>query len=340
MSEPASVPVNDTPTDEIDEIEQDDERNPLLRAAGWGMRVMRSAEKRSPRVERTLLVVALVVFVLSAWFGWQSLPDVDDGTQLWVLGLAALAAVGALLINGGEFAMSSAFLGRRIPPMAAFHVSVLSTAANAMPIPGAVVMKTRALRQQGQSYKRSVAVTAAMGVMWVAVALVFVGLLQALTDDPVIGLVFLAPGVVGVVTAGALIRSSAPGRLGSRVAAAFGLETASVASAAIRIHLITVALGHDAPLRQSAAFAAAAIIASAVGIFPGGLGLRELLSAGTAGLIGLDPAIGLVVSAVDRILSMAVVGATAGLLLAIGAGDRAVSAFAEGTTSIDLGGPQ
>jgi uncharacterized protein (TIRG00374 family) len=102
------------------------------------------------------------------------------------------------------------------------------------------------------------------------------------------------------------------------------VEIASVFMFSLRIAFILPALGYHASFGQAVALATAAIVASAVGIFPGGLGLRELLSAAMARLVGLDPSVGLVVAAVDRFLVYAVLGVTSSIMLASGAARRSL----------------
>jgi uncharacterized protein (TIRG00374 family) len=98
---------------------------------------------------------------------------------------------------------------------------------------------------------------------------------------------------------------------------ALGLEVGSVACATLRIVLLLAALGHDPSAPDAAALAAAGIVASAVGLFPGGLGLRELLSGLTAEAVGLDPSLAVVVAALDRLVTIVVVGTASAALGAL-----------------------
>jgi len=104
-----------------------------------------------------------------------------------------------------------------------------------------------------------------------------------------------------------------------------------------------VALGFPAPVRDAMALALAATVSSAIGLFPGGLGIRELLSAAVAGLTGFDPAVGLVVSAVDRIVVLVVVGLCSLVMLVSGSANRAlghrIGEPPEGTEPMEPGEP-
>jgi hypothetical protein len=287
--------------------------------------LLRHAEKRSHRTERMLLGVALVLFVVSTWIAFRNLPEVHTEPNWWLLAPAAAVAVMGLAINGCEFAVASHLLGQRIAWVRAFHVSVLSSAANTLPIPGAVVIKTRALRQQGQGYKQSISITAGVGLMWVALAFLFAGILQAWDHELGTAALFLGFAAVGLVATYAfLVAAVGRHRALSASLPVAAVELASVVTMSIRIALILTALGYHAPFGQAVALTAAAIVASAVGIFPGGLGLRELLSAAMAHLVGMDPSVGLIVSAVDRVLVYVVLGVTSSVMLASGATRRAL----------------
>jgi hypothetical protein len=79
------------------------------------------------------------------------------------------------------------------------------------------------------------------------------------------------------------------------------VEAASVATAAFRFWLLF--LGLSIPVRTSVPFVlpVAGALASAAGVFPSGLGLRELLVALLSPLVGLAPAAGFLASSAGRV---------------------------------------
>jgi uncharacterized membrane protein YbhN (UPF0104 family) len=81
---------------------------------------------------------------------------------------------------------------------------------------------------------------------------------------------------------------------------------ASLGLTAARLWAIGSALGTNIGGQQAIVIAASYAVTSAVGIFPGGLGLREGLSSGLALVVGLPGSTGFVVSAVDRLLGFAI----------------------------------
>jgi uncharacterized membrane protein YbhN (UPF0104 family) len=92
-------------------------------------------------------------------------------------------------------------------------------------------------------------------------------------------------------------------RLGAQVATT---EAAFVVIMALRLYLVLAGLGFQPTVDQAVMLALAPVIASATGIFPGGLGLRELLGALFAPVVGLAVASGFLAVAVNSALSMVV----------------------------------
>jgi hypothetical protein len=74
----------------------------------------------------------------------------------------------------------------------------------------------------------------------------------------------------------------------------------------MRLWACAQALGHAMSLRQGLVIGASAALASAIGIFPGGLGLGEVLAGALAPLAGLSVSVGFIVSGLNRVVGIAV----------------------------------
>jgi uncharacterized membrane protein YbhN (UPF0104 family) len=74
----------------------------------------------------------------------------------------------------------------------------------------------------------------------------------------------------------------------------------------LRLYLVGLALGFNVTVAQAAALTVSAVLATATGFFPGGLGIRELLAAGVSPLVRLSSLVGIAVSAVDRLGTLCV----------------------------------
>ncbi len=266
----------------------------------------------SPAAQRALFAVAAVVFVVLTGLAVRDLPPIDGGIRWWVVVPLAAVTVLGTSFNGGEVWLGARLHGTRVPPSAAFTISALSTAANLLPIPGAALVKVGALRRHGIATRDAVRATAGLGVVWVGLGVGLAAALQwsnrpgAAAAGAAGGLVLVALGLVG------LGRATVRQRV-----LAVALEAGSVACACGRVALILVMIDQPVDAAGAAALAAAGIVASAAGLFPGGLGLRELLSGLTAGLVGLERSVGVVVAALDRLTTVAVLSVvTGGLALA------------------------
>ena len=278
----------------------------------------RRAERRSPKVDRALLAMALVMFVGGSITAYLALPAFTPH-RMWPLLVAAAAGFSllTLAINGAEFAVSAAILGTPLAATEAFRVSVIASAANLFPLPAAALVHTRALHQKGHGYRRSFAITIAVGVSWVSMAFVLTGL-TLLRRESLLGGVLASIGAAGWALTLLLLSS---GRIRIEALRALRLillvEVGSVGCTALRLFVVLQILGVRPTLAQAFALALAAVVAGAVSIFPAGLGLREALSAAIALLVGLPASVGLLAAALDRVVLTAVLAIASGILIAI-----------------------
>lgn len=264
----------------------------------------------SARARPWLLPVAVVAFVATAVVAFMSLPD---GLELnwWPVAVSALLVSPlSTVANAAEFAATARVLGRRVGRREAFEVAVLSSAANLLPVPGAVAVRTHRLRQAA-GYRRAFAVTAGAGVCWLGTALVAAGVADAVVHERAAAAVPVAVGVGLIVGAAAMVLRAAPSgdpdaRRGWWLV--WGAELGQVAVGAARLALAVAAIGHPVTLAQGLGLAVAPVAASAVGVFPGGLGLREAIAASIAALVAMPAAVGAAAAAVDRLLGLVVVG--------------------------------
>jgi hypothetical protein len=272
--------------------------------------------------ERRLLLVAAVLFVVASAVGVANLPPVETEVRWPVLLLLPLVGVPATVAtNAWEYRVTAGLLGHRIPAADAARVSVLSTAANLLPIPGAVLVRSRALRQRGTGLGAALSVTTAIGIAWVGVNAVLAGVLQVLAGEPPLGAALLAGGLVVCALAGLLAaRTRGVVLHRSDVATVLLVEVVAVLVAAGRLQLALWGLGYSADAAQSLALSLAGSLGSAVGFLPAGLGVREVLAAGIGPIVGLPAAVSLVATAVDRVLGLVVLAGIAGVLVATGAG--------------------
>jgi uncharacterized membrane protein YbhN (UPF0104 family) len=272
--------------------------------------------------ERRLLLIAVVLFLVASAVGAANLPPVETSIRWPVLLLLPLIGVPATVAtNAWEYSVTARLLGHRIPPPDAARVSVLSTAANLLPIPGAVLVRSRALNQRGTGMGSALSITTAIGIAWVGVTAVLAGGLQLFVGEPALGAAVLAGGLVVLVLSGLLAARTRGVTLHRRdIGTVLAVEVVAVLVAATRLQLVLWGLGYSPGVDQSLALSLAGSLGSAVGFLPAGLGVREVLAAGIGPIVGLPAAVSLVATAVDRVLGLVVLAAIAGVLVATGAG--------------------
>ena len=269
-----------------------------------------------PESRQWLLVVALVLFVVISVVSFLGLPD---GVQFrwWALPLLVLVTTPlTVLANSAEFRVMGAINGHVIGWLSAARLTVIAGAANLLPLPGGIVIRTQALRKAGSSYRHALAANAAAGLAWIGMGALAIAALFVRAAHTRLAAVLLA--VVGV---GCLVGVRAIlHRIDRSTAARYLMqlmvvEAATVIVSGARIFLAFRLIGLSASAAQSVALTASQIIAAAVGIFPAGLGLRELLAGGIGSAVNLPLSASVAATASDRIAGQLGLAVLAGLLL-------------------------
>lgn len=309
----------------------------LLRDSGESGRLSRlyAATRRtpSPRTQRVLLVVAAVVFFVGGWYALGSLDVALEDVRWLPLVIAALAGVPLTLVaNTLEYVLSARLLQHRAAFIPALRLTTISTAANLLPIPGAFLVRVQGLRTLGSGYGKALASTAVIGMVWIGVSAVLACVLLALSGRWLPATVLGAAGAPLLVAAHVWLTRAVPApaerrRLAGLVVA---VELLAVLTNAGRIVLILVALRVDASVGQALVLAVSSSLAAAAGIVPGGFGLRELIAALLAPLVGLPASAGFAATAINRVIGIVVLApVTAALALGRQPGSRRADGFAE-----------
>lgn len=253
-----------------------------------------------------MLAAAFVLFVVGSIFAVRGLPDVEQEPRWELLAVVALVGVPlALALNAAEYQVTAAIVAGRVPFAAALRVGVLATAANLLPVPGAVLVRAHAMRGLGASYGKIALATGAVGLCFVGVPCLAASGLLAASGQPVFAALLAAAGVLLLAVALALLTVELGSRTGVRlVLAAAARAAGAVLVKAGRVYLILIALGYEAGATEALTLTIGAVIATALGFVPAGLGVAEGLSAALSPLVGLSAAVGFVATAVDRLISM------------------------------------
>ena len=292
---------------------------------GWSHRVeprvtallARARRRPSRQAERLLFAVSLLTFVGAAVVAAGRFPDAQPDIRWGLLAAAGLVGMPAnIVLNAAEFHIIGRFVNQRVPAARAVKVTVLGSAANLLPIPGSTLVRVQALVADKARYRDAIAASIAVGVLSVGANLILAGLAQAQRAPAtvVLGLVGAGVAVTAIALAAvATVRSHAPtARLSW---AAFGIEVLYASVSAVRLWVILLALGLEVPLASAFALAATGSLATAVGFFPAGLGIREALIGAISPLVGLPLAAGLAGAVVERLFWFVVLAIAAGIIL-------------------------
>jgi hypothetical protein len=266
-----------------------------------------------------------VVFLAVAVAGVAALPSGNEGAQWSLLAIVAVVLGPAnSACNAAEYALTARYAGVRVGPREAIGVAVLSSAANLLPLPGAAVVRAGSLHRRGTGAARAARVVVAASGVWLATTAVLVGLvILATTDRLLAGAALLAVGLVGVAAAHRVADAHRRPDGIRLTAALVAVESATVAVGAIRLWLCIRGLGYDVDAVQATALTFASVLASAAGVFPGGLGLREVLASSIGPLVAVPAAVAASGVVVDRLLGWPA-AAVAALTLSVAPPGRAV----------------
>ena len=261
------------------------------------------------------------MFVVGGWYALRSLDVALEDVRWTLLGLAAFAGVPlTLFANTLEYVLAGRVLGHRIPFLPAVQLTTLSTAANLLPIPGAFLVRVQGLRLLGSRFGKAFASTAVIGLAWIGVSAALAGLLLAVSGRwvPAVVLAAIALPPLGGAQAWLTRAVRVPAERRRLAALIVAVELFAVATNAGRLVLILIALGVDASLPQAFVLAVSSSLAAAAGIVPGGFGLRELIAAALAPLVGLPASSGFAATAINRVVGIIILApVAAGLALTL-----------------------
>jgi uncharacterized membrane protein YbhN (UPF0104 family) len=243
------------------------------------------------------------------------LPPIDRPIRWELILVAGLVCVPVITaLNAFEYRAMAHFADHHPPALEIVQVSIMGSAANLLPVPGAVVVRLANLHKGGVRVTRGLNLTAIIGITWVGSACVLGGIAQ-LFSHPGFGAVALALGVslmtVSLVLLARLLEA------GTRLRGAVELvaiEIGFVTMQALRLFLVAAALRFDVSFDQATALVIAAVSAAAIGFLPAGLGAREAIAALLAPIVGFPAAVGLVITAVDRVVNLVVLSVFAGIV--------------------------
>lgn len=266
-------------------------------------RVVDLATRRpSQRLRTRLLGVAALLFIGVTIAALTSLP-LSRLDLLWSWVAIAFVLSGFMaLANASEYWLAARWLGISVEPVEALRVSVLASAANLTPLPGAILVRGYDLVSRGADSRSAGRSLAGIGVAWLSVSF----MAAAISFWAAAQASFAVGSLVIGFTGAAILRRVVPAGVNSEglVVGCLLVEVLVVGVQGARFLAVIRAIGLDATIAQVLALPLSGALASATGIFPGGLGLRELLAGVLSTLVTLPVATGILGTAADRIIGL------------------------------------
>jgi hypothetical protein len=261
---------------------------------------------RRPRPRRLQIIVGVVSVVVLAVGTAIAIGNVPTGEELEWWPIAVLVVLGTpwqLLILSSEISLIGRLADVRPQRRTCLRVAILGTSFNLLPIPGAALTRLDALLATGAEVGRATGAIVAVGMIWLAVALWVAGV--ALIGTSWISALLLAAGGLAAIVTITVLRRYLPHVHRADLGRVVLLESIFVLTHAARLSLALVAVGVARPIRAPLAMAASSAISSALGIAPGGLGIREGLATVMGDLAGIAASTALVAAVVDRAAALA-----------------------------------
>lgn len=251
------------------------------------------------------IIVAVAGFLIGGALSVRSLDLQNARIQIWPLVVVAFAGVpAAALLTAREYHLSTRSAGLEVSFVDALRTSITATAANLLPLPGGAIVRVAELTRSGSSPLMAAGITAAMGMIWIGTAGFAAAIALLFVNNPVAAGLFALGGAGFLALGWPAFRG---GRGGSALFRATVLvELASVAVDAARLWLVFRGIGITLSPAEPTVISLSNVLASAVGIFPGGLGLREALAAALAPLVSVDSGLAFMTTAINRFVAIIV----------------------------------
>jgi hypothetical protein len=254
----------------------------------------------------------LTAFLIVTLWAWRSVGGISLIWR-WVTVLLVVGVPLAIGILTAEQHVSTKLAAVHVRIVSSFKTAVTASAANYLPIPGAALVRIGALSRAGSGAGRATTVAATLGVIWLAATAMATapGLLVA--DRWVVAIGAMTGGVTVLVATIAILRARY-GLSAGILALSVGAVVVKVAINGLTLYMGLRAVGAIVSPWSALLISASSVIASALGVAPGGLGIREFFSGVLAAIGGVDPALATLGTVVER--AVMTVGLGAAILVA------------------------
>lgn len=229
---------------------------------------------------------------------------------VWAVLVLPLALL-SMFVNVMEYQVAARSASHSVGFSEAARVAITGSAANLLPLPGAALTRVQGLRKGGVTTGTAIGANVMIGLVWLGLAGLLASLALRMADA---GLWWV---VLGGVAIGLLVAAWYLAMRSLTLTAfwqAVVVESLFVAIATTRFLAASRAIGFDSTVEQAFVTPFATAVASAAGILPGGLGMRELFT-GLLGLtVGMPASAAALASSLDRLAGIVVLALAAGIV--------------------------
>ncbi len=276
--------------------------------------------KPAPGPVRTAILIGAVIFFAGGVaFAALHFPEKHGHPRWWLLvAVAVFGPSGFTVCNVMEYRLTARLAGFSVTWPHALRIAILGSAANLLPLPGAMLVRTRALAGMGATYGAALGSALTVGLIWLGTASTLAGALQLGGAHRDVGAAVGVVGVLALAVAYRILTRRRPGMEGARLMLRLiAVEATLTVFAALRLYLVVEGFGFHVTPPQAVALTLAGVLATVTGVVPGGLGVREGLAAAIGPLVGLSASLSLIAAAYERLADLTVVGIAATVILVL-----------------------
>ena len=272
--------------------------------------VMQWIAIRRTGLQRYGLIVALLIFAFGLFWSLDRVGNIwsDINYRLLVILLFIGAPVG-MVLNSLELYAISRIAGAPIAWVKSLEITVYTSAANMLPVPGAGLARIIAMKSYGVSYAKGSAMLALTYAIWGGLAFLYAAAALSILGKIGISFLFATVGLALLAITGVAFARFAAWRLIAVVAL---LRLASFPLEALRYMIAISAVGATLSFAAASVLVVTSFIGSAVMFAPSGLGVGEAVVVILSPLIEVEPGKAFLGAAIGRVIWMM------GLLLSAG----------------------
>ncbi|MDT8404341.1 lysylphosphatidylglycerol synthase domain-containing protein [Sulfuriflexus sp.] len=255
---------------------------------------------------KKLLTFAIILFFFGLFYSlYESQHSITSLDWLYILIILALCLPPTIIINGVRYKYTSSLAHNHISTQRALNISILSSAANILPLPGGVMVKLANLKKPENTYSDSFQAILTASFLWLSLTSMYSGGWLIYFKQFSLGYTMLLTGACLSVYASLTIRKITQDY--KILLALLLIEILAIQVDVIRMYFAFKAIGIDTSYAQCSVFAITSIMGSIVSIVPAGLGVREIFAALISTTIDIQASHAYIAVSINRILGLTVI---------------------------------